>query len=130
MLDPTDFFACLAALGVADGPDSVALCVLTAGWKLDGSVAKNESSGFVDGLLGIVVDRRLRAEGTEQAILVRDRVNKMGVKCEIEAAREMREGTKSLRMFASSNTLESFSLHTMQMTRSEFTFEYWKLRLT
>lgn len=56
----------------------MALCVLTAGWKLDGSVTKNECSGFIDGLLGIVVDHRLRAESTEEAILVRDRVNKMG----------------------------------------------------
>ncbi|URE14751.1 PP-loop family [Musa troglodytarum] len=72
------------ALGVSGGPDSMALCVLTAGWKLDGSVAKNKSSGFIDGLLGIVVDHRLRAASTEEAILVRDRVNKMGVKCEIE----------------------------------------------
>ncbi|CAL9126217.1 unnamed protein product [Musa acuminata var. zebrina] len=94
------------AFGVSGGPDSMALCVLTAGWKLDGSVSKNECSGFIDGLLGIVVDHRLRAESTEEAILVRDRVNKMGVKCEIgtcnwsggrpkhghlqEAAREMR----------------------------------------
>ncbi|KAJ8471118.1 hypothetical protein OPV22_025461 [Ensete ventricosum] len=73
------------ALGVSGGPDSMALCVLTAGWKLDGSVARNESSGFIDGILGIVVDHRLRAESTVEAILVRDRVTNMGVKCEIEA---------------------------------------------
>ncbi|RZR77386.1 hypothetical protein BHM03_00002429 [Ensete ventricosum] len=66
------------ALGVSGGPDSMALCVLTAGWKLDGSVARNESSGFIDGILGIVVDHRLRAESTEEAILVRDRVTNMG----------------------------------------------------
>ncbi|WOL09314.1 hypothetical protein Cni_G18067 [Canna indica] len=72
------------ALGISGGPDSMALCVLTTGWKLDGAVAKEEASGFVDGLLGIVVDHNLRAESTQEAILVRDRVNRMGVKCEIE----------------------------------------------
>ncbi|XP_072978390.1 uncharacterized protein [Typha angustifolia] len=94
------------ALGVSGGPDSMALCVLTAGWKLDGSVRKDEALGYIDGLLGIVVDHGLRAESSEEAKLVRDRVNKMGIRCEIaccnwpdgrpkqghlqEAAREMR----------------------------------------
>lgn len=94
------------ALGVSGGPDSMALCVLTAGWKSEGRSGKHEVSGFIDGLLGIIVDHRLRPESTEEAALVRDRVTKMGIRCEIaccdwpdgrpkkghlqEAAREMR----------------------------------------
>ncbi|XP_020097678.1 uncharacterized protein LOC109716565 [Ananas comosus] len=94
------------ALGVSGGPDSMALCVLAAGWKLDGSAPKDEASGYIEGLLGIVVDHRLRPESTEEAEIVRDRVNNMGIRCEIaccswpdgqpkqghlqEAAREMR----------------------------------------
>lgn len=56
----------------------MALCVLTAGWKLGGSDTRTESSGFIEGLVAIIVDHRLRAESTEEAILVHDRVNKMG----------------------------------------------------
>ncbi|XP_073110569.1 uncharacterized protein [Elaeis guineensis] len=94
------------ALGVSGGPDSMALCVLMAEWKSDGRFGKNETLGFTDGLLGIIVDHRLRPESTEEATQVRDRVNKIGIKCEIaccdwrdgrpkkghlqEAAREMR----------------------------------------
>ncbi|KAK6944970.1 tRNA(Ile)-lysidine/2-thiocytidine synthase, N-terminal [Dillenia turbinata] len=87
------------AIGVSGGPDSMALCVLAANWK-------TECIGFVDGLLGIVVDHGLRAESGEEAILVSHRVSEMGIKCEVakcewpdgkpkwgrlqEAAREMR----------------------------------------
>ncbi|KAK1314324.1 hypothetical protein QJS10_CPA06g00677 [Acorus calamus] len=97
------------ALGVSGGPDSVALCVLAAGWKSDGldrADAVCSSSGFIDGLLGIVVDHRLRPESGEEAKCVRDRVSKMGIRCEVaqcdwldgrpkrgrlqEAARDMR----------------------------------------
>ncbi|KAF3333185.1 tRNA(Ile)-lysidine synthase [Carex littledalei] len=94
------------AVGVSGGPDSMALCALSAGWKSDGSVKRDDVSGYVDGLLGIVVDHRLRPESSDEAKLVRDRVHKMGVRCEIvccdwpdgrpkqghlqEAAREMR----------------------------------------
>ncbi|CAA6665977.1 unnamed protein product [Spirodela intermedia] len=94
------------ALGVSGGPDSMALCILTAGWKSCGLGGKSESSGFIDGLLGIVVDHRLRPESTEEAKLVCTRVMKLGVQCQIascdwsdgrptrghlqEAAREMR----------------------------------------
>lgn len=56
----------------------MALCVLAAGWKLDGSAPKDEASGYIEGLLGIVVDHRLRPESTEEAEIVRDRVNNMG----------------------------------------------------
>ncbi|KAK1266275.1 hypothetical protein QJS04_geneDACA019344 [Acorus gramineus] len=99
----------IAALGVSGGPDSVALCVLAAGWKSDGldrADAVCSSSGFIDGLLGIVVDHRLRPESGEEAKCVRDRVSKMGIRCEVarcdwldghpkqgrlqEAARDMR----------------------------------------
>ncbi|MQL91738.1 hypothetical protein Taro_024343, partial [Colocasia esculenta] len=58
------------ALGVSGGPDSMALCVLTAGWKSSGLMGKSEGSGFVDGLLGIVVDHRLRPESTDEANLI------------------------------------------------------------
>ncbi|KAF3333137.1 tRNA(Ile)-lysidine synthase [Carex littledalei] len=94
------------AVGVSGGPDSMALCALSAGWKYDGSVKKNDMSGIVDGLLGIVVDHRLRPESSDEAKLVQDRVHTMGVRCQIvccdwpdgrpkqghlqEAAREMR----------------------------------------
>lgn len=67
----------LEAVGVSGGPDSMALCALSAGWKSDGSVKKNDVSGFVDGLLGIVVDHRLRPESSDEAKLVQDRVHKM-----------------------------------------------------
>lgn len=56
----------------------MALCAMTAGWKLDGLIERDEGSKFIDGLLGIVVDHRLRAESAEEAILVRERVSKMG----------------------------------------------------
>lgn len=59
----------------------MALCVLTAGWKSDGRFSNNEASGFIDGLLGIIVDHRLRPESTEEATRVRDRVNKIGNFC-------------------------------------------------
>lgn len=92
----------------------MALCVLAAAWKKaveGGSGRKSEEDGsvapgFVDGLLGVVVDHGLRLESAEEAQLVRDRVHGMGVMCEIatcewpdgrpnlghlqEAAREMR----------------------------------------
>ncbi|KAL0925303.1 hypothetical protein M5K25_003624 [Dendrobium thyrsiflorum] len=94
------------ALGVSGGSDSMALCVLTAGWKSEGLSGKFDSSGYIDGLLGIVVDHRLRPESVEEARIVQERAMKMGIRCEIsccswpdgrpkvgdlqEAAREMR----------------------------------------
>ncbi|XP_016203705.1 uncharacterized protein LOC107644380 [Arachis ipaensis] len=95
------------ALGVSGGPDSMALCVLTAGWKTAGANAVNtDSGGFIDGLLAIIVDHGLRAESKEEANIVCCRVSKMGIRCEIancdwssgkpkqgqlqEAARDMR----------------------------------------
>ncbi|KAJ1377454.1 tRN, partial [Sesbania bispinosa] len=95
------------ALGVSGGPDSMALCVLTAGWKTAGvNAVSTESDGFIDGLLAIIVDHGLRAESKEEANIVCSRVSKMGIRCEIahcdwpsgkpkqgqlqEAAREMR----------------------------------------
>eukprot|EP00256_Glycine_max_P036344 XP_006583380.1 uncharacterized protein LOC100818654 isoform X3 [Glycine max] len=95
------------ALGVSGGPDSMALCVLTAGWKTAGADAvTSENGGFIDGLLAIIVDHGLRAESKEEANIVSHRVSKMGIRCEIaccdwpsgrpkqgqlqEAAREMR----------------------------------------
>ncbi|KAM0859711.1 hypothetical protein ACQ4PT_047022 [Festuca glaucescens] len=79
------------AVGVSGGPDSMALCVLAAAWKKaveGGSGRKSEdkgsvSPGFVEGLLGVVVDHGLRLESAEEAQLVRARVHGMGVMCEI-----------------------------------------------
>ncbi|XP_015688887.2 uncharacterized protein LOC102705885 [Oryza brachyantha] len=98
------------AVGVSGGPDSMALCVLAAAWKRAGEEREGggagNASGFVDGLLGVVVDHGLRPESADESRLVRDRVRGMGVMCEIatcdwpdgrpkqghiqEAAREMR----------------------------------------
>lgn len=66
------------ALGVSGGPDSMALCVLTAGWKSEGLIGTGGSSGYIDGLLGIVVDHRLRPESAEEARIVQERVMRMG----------------------------------------------------
>ncbi|KAK2397761.1 Adenine nucleotide alpha hydrolase superfamily protein [Trifolium repens] len=72
------------ALGVSGGPDSMALCVLTAGWKTSGvNSVGTDSSGFIDGLLAIVVDHGLRAESKEESNVVRNRVSEMGIRCEI-----------------------------------------------
>ncbi|XP_030529899.1 uncharacterized protein LOC115740543 isoform X2 [Rhodamnia argentea] len=94
------------ALGVSGGPDSMALCVLAADWKISGLDSADKESGFIDGLLAIIVDHRLRAESEEEANTMRERVSEMGIRCEIarcewddgrpeqgnlqEAAREMR----------------------------------------
>ncbi|TVU33398.1 hypothetical protein EJB05_25213 [Eragrostis curvula] len=104
------------AVGVSGGPDSMALCVLAAAWKeaaLGVAVRKvgeevSAAPGFVDGLLGVVVDHGLRPESSEEAQIVQNRVHGMGVQCEIakcewsdgrpkqghvqEAAREVRYG--------------------------------------
>ncbi|KAE9612561.1 putative tRNA(Ile)-lysidine synthetase [Lupinus albus] len=95
------------ALGVSGGPDSMALCVLTAGWKSAGvNDVSSKSGDFIDGLLAIIVDHGLRAESKEEANIVSHRVSQMGIRCEIarcdwpsgrpkqghlqESAREMR----------------------------------------
>ncbi|XP_021903238.1 uncharacterized protein LOC110818616 isoform X1 [Carica papaya] len=94
------------ALAVSGGPDSMALCVLTANWKTDGPNAVGHLGGFIDGLLAVIVDHGLRAESRDEANLVLRRVSEMGIRCEIahcdwegsrpkqghlqEAARDMR----------------------------------------
>lgn len=94
------------ALGVSGGPDSMALCVLTAGWKTGGFNQNGEAGEFIDGLLAITVDHGLREESKEEANIVSHRVSDMGIRCEIvrcdwldgrpkqghlqEAARDMR----------------------------------------
>lgn len=66
----------LSALGVSGGPDSIALCVLTAWWKKAGM--KVDNGGFIDGLLAIIVDHGLRAESKYEADVVSNRVSEMG----------------------------------------------------
>lgn len=66
------------ALGVSGGPDSIALCVLTAYWKTNGRNVARDSGGFIDGLLAIVVDHGLRAESKGEANIVSHGVSKMG----------------------------------------------------
>ncbi|VVB15010.1 unnamed protein product [Arabis nemorensis] len=94
------------ALGVSGGPDSMALCVLTAKWKTEGLSGVNKTDGFIDGLVAIVVDHGLRQESKDEADVVCCRVSEMGIRCEFarcdwvngrpkqghlqEAAREMR----------------------------------------
>ncbi|KAG2306910.1 hypothetical protein Bca4012_084134 [Brassica carinata] len=94
------------ALGVSGGPDSMALCVLTAKWKTEGLSDVSKTDGFIDGLVAVVVDHGLRQESKDEAELVCSRVSDMGIRCEIarcdwlngrpkqghlqEAARDMR----------------------------------------
>lgn len=69
------------AIGVSGGPDSMALCVLTAGWKTDGANAVGKSDdGFINGVLGIIVDHGLREESNEEAQIVSSRVTEMDVR--------------------------------------------------
>lgn len=71
--------ALFSALGVSGGPDSMALCILTADWKNNCPIAAGERCGFIDGLLAIIVDHALRAESKDEANLVRRRVSDMGI---------------------------------------------------
>ncbi|XP_060169761.1 uncharacterized protein LOC132600548 [Lycium barbarum] len=70
-------------LGVSGGPDSMALCVLTATWKANALGVAAQKNEFVDGLLAVVIDHGLRAESKDEASLVHRRVTSMGIKCEI-----------------------------------------------
>ncbi|KAL8503795.1 hypothetical protein ACS0TY_022497 [Phlomoides rotata] len=71
------------AIAVSGGPDSIALCVLTGGWKTENFDDAIKGSKPVEGLLAIVVDHGLRTESAEEANLVRRRVLDMGIKCEV-----------------------------------------------
>ncbi|TXG61393.1 hypothetical protein EZV62_012756 [Acer yangbiense] len=72
------------ALGVSGGPDSMALCVLTADWKTGDQNAAGDGDEFIDGLLAIIVDHGLREESREEAKMVSSRVSDMGIRCEID----------------------------------------------
>ncbi|KAM0020791.1 putative tRNA(Ile)-lysidine/2-thiocytidine synthase, rossmann-like alpha/beta/alpha sandwich [Helianthus debilis subsp. tardiflorus] len=57
----------------------MALCLLAANWKTNGlNAASRVNSGFVDGLLAVIVDHGLRAESKSEAEMVQNRVLKMG----------------------------------------------------
>ncbi|PIA42695.1 hypothetical protein AQUCO_02000266v1 [Aquilegia coerulea] len=71
------------AMGVSGGPDSVALCVLAAEWKNEAHIGIDEANGCIDGLLAIIVDHNLRKESRDEANCVRDRISKMGIRCEV-----------------------------------------------
>ncbi|KAF5187141.1 tRNA(Ile)-lysidine synthase [Thalictrum thalictroides] len=71
------------AMGVSGGPDSVALCVLAAEWKNEAHIGIDESNGCIHGLLAIIVDHNLRKESRDEANCVRDRISKMGIRCEV-----------------------------------------------
>ncbi|KMT03064.1 hypothetical protein BVRB_8g196230 isoform B [Beta vulgaris subsp. vulgaris] len=58
------------AMGVSGGADSMALCALMAHWKTFPNGGCFDSSGFVDGLLAIIVDHGLRLESKEEAVTV------------------------------------------------------------
>lgn len=67
-------------MAVSGGADSMALCVLASLWKRDGqSISGRSSNEFIDGILAIVVDHGLRTESKDEANLVRNRVNNMGM---------------------------------------------------
>lgn len=71
------------AIGVSGGPDSMALCFLTAGWKTDGANANavgKSDDGFINGILGVIVDHGLREESNEEAHIVSSRVTEMDVR--------------------------------------------------
>ena len=66
------------ALGVSGGPDSMALCALTAAWKIaDLNATGTGSDGIIDGLLAIIVNHGLRAESKHEANIVHRRVSEM-----------------------------------------------------
>lgn len=68
-----------SAIAVSGGPDSMALCVLTAAWKTETrDAAIDKRSKSIDGLLAIVVDHGLRTESTDEAKLVYNRITDMG----------------------------------------------------
>ncbi|KAI9186322.1 hypothetical protein LWI28_016179 [Acer negundo] len=71
------------ALGVSGGPDSMALCVLTADWKTGDQNVVGDGDEFIGGLLAIIVDHGLREESREEAKMVSSRVSDMGIRCEI-----------------------------------------------
>ena len=68
-------------MGVSGGADSMALCVLMAHWKKTyyANTVATDSSGFIDGLLAIIVDHGFRPESKEEAETVSRWVSDMGM---------------------------------------------------
>ncbi|XP_057545630.1 uncharacterized protein LOC130824584 isoform X2 [Amaranthus tricolor] len=61
----------------------MALCALMAHWKTFSRNSGYDSSGFVEGLLAIIVDHGLRPESKEEAETVSHWVSDMGIRYEI-----------------------------------------------
>lgn len=57
----------------------MALCVLSAQWKINGLGDSRDGDGFIDGILAIVVDHGLRSESKDEAEMVSRRVSEMGI---------------------------------------------------
>ncbi|KAH9622352.1 hypothetical protein KSS87_011426 [Heliosperma pusillum] len=94
------------AMGVSGGADSMALCALMAHWKTCSNDDAVDRSGFINGLLAIIIDHGLRLESKDESETVSHWVTEMGIRCEVarcdwpnglpkvghleEAARDMR----------------------------------------
>lgn len=60
----------------------MALCILAKEWKCR-SGSEGKKNGFFEGILGVVVDHKLRPESTDEAHLVSTRLEKIGIRCEV-----------------------------------------------
>lgn len=68
------------ALGVSGGADSMALCILAKEWKCRRG-NEGRKIGFFEGILGVVVDHKVRPESTDEAHLVSARLETIGIRC-------------------------------------------------
>ncbi|KAL9224042.1 hypothetical protein vseg_000116 [Gypsophila vaccaria] len=73
------------AMGVSGGADSMALCGLMAHWKTCSSDVAFDSSGFISGLLAIIIDHGIRSESKEESETVSRWVSEMGIRCEVKS---------------------------------------------